>query len=144
MTIATMTVTKLGNQDSATFSFLAWATDAQWSPDVRQNELEELAPFGTTDVRYRIVRSVFPAFNVRTLATAANYAAACALSRQYAARQGRIARIRLTSPVVVEFHAHIVEAPIATSRSGLISGQTGTGVVECAWTLRKCLYEEPT
>ena len=144
MTIATMTVTKLGNQDSATFSFLAWATDAQWSPDVRQNELEELAPFGTRDVRYRIVRSAFPAFDVRTLATAANYADAVALGRQYLARQGRIARVRLTLPVANEFFVTIVNVAPPVCRSGLISGQTGTGVVECAWTLRKCLYEEPT
>jgi hypothetical protein len=137
-TVAQLKIDAGFNQSAALFTFLAWKTETDWSPDTPVSQLEEIRATGVSGLRYRETGKVSPLIVVESMTWETTYATAVAKAREYAARVGRVAELTLFGRNVAnaKYNVTIVDC-IPRPRSGTVSGQTGTGIIQATWTLRR-------
>lgn len=125
----------VGNAAAATYEFISWDTDANWSMDQEADELEELTAKGLDGARYRLTGAQWEPFDARSICVHSDYTVALTRARIYKAAKGRIGRLTIirgsaSFPVIVLGASPVVQ-------SGIVGGETGDAYILTTWNLRR-------
>lgn len=126
-----------GQPGQATREFLTWTTERGWSPDKQVPQLEELAASGLDNVRYRITRLEFPLFQAAGISVHTNYAAAVQAAQTRDNDEGRVGTLTLNTNGYSASFPIVIVSCNSRVYSAIVAGQTGTGVCETTYELRR-------